>query len=398
MASFPWTSSPPLVQLFTALSGSPLHSSSTLRFAGGCVRDFLLNQRWRDVDLATPLSPQDIILKLQDARIPFITPGISHGTITALLNHQLFEITTLRKDVSPDGRRSTVEFIDNWEIDALRRDFTLNALFMDWEGRVYDFVEGVADLKKGCIRFVGNPDLRIQEDYLRILRFFRMYAFYGKIPLDTPALNAVHKHAHKISSLSRERIHQEFFKILSAHNAEKSLFLMRDYKVLKYLSEYFEIPSYVRKLSDPFLKCASLLLHSSHKFFASDLKFFLLSNAEIKRMIDILHYKSFLLDEAPLSFSPAFLFRTKLPLFNDLIHLKAAILGTPPSTSQNILNEAQKTFPHLIFPLTGQDLLSLGIQEGPVIGKILKTIQEKWLESECKLSRKNCLILIKNIL
>lgn len=397
MHTFPWVYSEPLIQLFTALSGNPTQSTLTLRFVGGCVRDFLLDNPWKDIDLATILSPEEVIIKLQDAYIPFITPGILHGTITALLDQKPFEITTLRKDIAPDGRHSSVEFINSWEEDALRRDFTINALFMDWTGHVYDFIGGIPDLRAGRIKFVGDPSLRIREDFLRILRLFRMYAFYGKLPIDPHTLNIVKTYAHKLITLSRERIHSEFFKILDAPHLEKSLSLMEELGVLTQTFVYFKIPSYFKNLleEDALLKCASLLLQTNKCLRASDLKPILLSTRDIKRVLDILNYKPFLLDEIPLNFSPPFLFKTKFPLYRDLIILKSAILKTPPSETQSLITKAQDVFPHLIFPLTGQDLLNLGVKEGPLLGRILMTIEEKWLESNCQLSKEECLNLAK---
>ena len=400
MASFPWMSSPSLTRLFTALTDDPFQSTSTIRFVGGCVRDFLLERPWKDVDLATVLSPEAIILKLQAAHIPFITPGILHGTITALLDHRPFEITTLRKDLTSDGRHSQVEFINNWEEDAFRRDFTLNALFMDWTGHIYDFVGGITDLNKGYVRFVGDPAQRIQEDFLRILRFFRMYALYGKIPPKASVLNVIQTYVDKLSTLSRERIHTELFKILDAPHSEKSLYQMKECGVLKHLSPYFEIPSYFHYFAnqEALLKFASLLLQTETHLTASDLKPLLLSSKDLKRVLDILRHKPFLIDNECLGFSSSFLFRTKFPLYQDLILLKAGILRMEFSKVQALLTKAKGTFPHLIFPVTGQDLLNLGLEEGPLLGKILTATQEKWLETNCQLSKGDCLEFAKRLM
>ena len=153
---------------------------SKVRFVGGCVRKAICGENIDDIDLATSLEPDEVKKKLNKEYIKVIDTGISHGTVTAILNKKKFEITTLRKDVSTDGRHANVEFTLNWEQDASRRDFTINAIYADIDGRIFDPQNGISDLQKGEVKFIGSPSERIQEDYLRILRYFRFFTQYSK--------------------------------------------------------------------------------------------------------------------------------------------------------------------------------------------------------------------------
>ena len=161
-------------RLFTLLG------NKNLRFVGGCVRNALLGLPITDIDLATTLQPEEVMQRLNAAHIQCIPTGIDYGTVTAVLNGVGYQITTLRRDVATDGRRAVVAYTTDWAEDAARRDLTVNALYADWNGIIYDPLgEGLKDIEKRRIRFVGDPEVRIQEDYLRILRFLRFYSFYG---------------------------------------------------------------------------------------------------------------------------------------------------------------------------------------------------------------------------
>lgn len=203
------------------------------RFVGGCVRDAILNRKLVDIDLATPDSPQKVIELLQRARIKSVPTGIEHGTISAIAGSKAYQITTLRRDVETDGRRATVAFTDDWAMDAARRDFTMNAIYCDGAGHLFDPLgTGIEDAKAGRVRFVGRAADRIAEDNLRILRFFRFYAHYGKMDLDNAELAACRAAAPNIQKLSGERVRDEFFKLLTTRNIAQVLQLMLDYDVL----------------------------------------------------------------------------------------------------------------------------------------------------------------------
>jgi len=164
-----------------------------LMFVGGCVRKLLNRETVNDIDIATNLSPDELKNILRENNINFIETGITHGTITVVINKIKFEITTLRKDVSTDGRHANVEFISDWEMDAKRRDFTINAIYSDLKGEIYDPLDGLTDLKNGIVKFIGDPNERIKEDYLRILRYFRFYTQYSKHKHDIATIQSIKK-------------------------------------------------------------------------------------------------------------------------------------------------------------------------------------------------------------
>jgi len=188
----------------------------TARFVGGCVRDALSGRAVGDVDLAIDRPPDDAARALTRARIKVIPTGIKHGTITAVSGGRPYEITTLRRDVETDGRHAVVAFTDDWRADAARRDFTINAMFCDADGNLWDFFDGREDLAAGRVRFVGDPATRIDEDVLRILRFFRFHAWYGRPPFDAAGLAACRAAVDTLRTLSAERVRKELLKLLEA--------------------------------------------------------------------------------------------------------------------------------------------------------------------------------------
>jgi poly(A) polymerase len=206
-----WLHDPALLRLLDALR----YEGQAPRIVGGAVRDALLGIAVADVDLATPLLPDNVIARLERAGIKAVPTGIEHGTITAVADGRTFEITTLRRDVSTDGRRATVQFSTDWKEDAARRDFTINALYADPESReIFDYFNGLEDIEQHHIRFIGDATQRIAEDHLRILRLFRFHARFGAGAIDTEALAAASANASKLMALSRERIADELRKLL----------------------------------------------------------------------------------------------------------------------------------------------------------------------------------------
>ena len=184
-----------------------------VKFVGGCVRKSLSDENIDDIDLATSLEPDEVKKRLTKRDIKVIDTGISHGTVTAILNKKKFEITTLRKDVSTDGRHADVQFTSNWELDASRRDFTVNAIYADIEGRIFDPLNGISDLQNGKIKFIGSSEARIQEDYLRILRYFRFFVQYSKTDYDQDTIRSIKQYINGLNKISNERIFVELEKI-----------------------------------------------------------------------------------------------------------------------------------------------------------------------------------------
>ncbi len=222
-----WMTRPGLDRLATALGAD----EGAARYVGGAVRDTLLGLAVSDIDVATVHPPQDVVRRLQAAGIKAVPTGIAHGTITAVADGTVVEVTTLRHDVTTDGRHAEVAFTEDWQADAARRDFTMNALYADMHTcRLHDYFGGVADLRAGRVRFIGDPLRRIAEDHLRILRFFRFLARFGDSP-DAAGLDACIARANDLMALSRERIADELLKLLVARDAVAVLRLMTAHSI-----------------------------------------------------------------------------------------------------------------------------------------------------------------------
>ena len=230
LAPQPWQEAPGMDRLLRALDASRKQT----RFVGGCVRDSLIGAEVSDVDLATALRPEEVLARLERARIKAVPTGIAHGTVTAVIAGRPVEVTTLRRDVATDGRRATIAYTDDWREDAARRDFTINALSADPEdGAIHDYFGGLDDLKAGRVRFIGDPLVRIAEDHLRILRFFRFHARYGRGAPDPEGLAACAARANDLMALSRERISDEFLKLLGLPDPAATVATMIDRSILK---------------------------------------------------------------------------------------------------------------------------------------------------------------------
>jgi poly(A) polymerase len=226
----PWRHRAGMGRLLAALDAR----SGATRFVGGCVRDALLALEQSDVDLATRLTPDEVLARLEAAHIKAVPTGIAHGTITAVVAGKPVEVTTLRRDVSTDGRRATVAFTDDWTADAARRDFTINALSADpLSGEVFDYFGGLGDLEARRVRFIGDPLQRIAEDHLRILRFFRFHARFGADAPDAEGLEACAARANDLMALSRERIADELLKLLALPDPTATVRLMIDRGILR---------------------------------------------------------------------------------------------------------------------------------------------------------------------
>ena len=224
----PWQQRTGLAHLLDVLGAS----EDQTRYVGGAVRDTILGLGVQDVDLATKLPPDEVLTRLKAAQIKAVPTGLAHGTVTAVLPDGPIEITTLRRDIATDGRHATIAYTDDWQADAARRDFTINALFANPKnGEIYDYFAGLADLNAGRVAFIGDPLTRIAEDHLRILRFFRFHARFGRGVPDATALAACGARANDLMALSRERIADELLKILSLPNPLPTVVLMVEHGI-----------------------------------------------------------------------------------------------------------------------------------------------------------------------
>ena len=382
----------------------------TTRFVGGCVRDSLIGIDTKDIDIATKLEPNDVINILTSASINAIPTGIDHGTVTVFSKNFIFEITTLRSDIETDGRHAEVIFSDSWEKDASRRDFTINSIYLKQNGDIYDPYNGVQHLKERKITFIGEPNERINEDYLRILRFFRFNAFYGNdnLKLSNNSVEACATNKNKIKKLSSERVHNEFFKILSSTNPYFVIDIMKKIGILDILFEKKVETKFFKKLisieeknsliMDQFLRFVSLAPNAG-KTNLPDLKMFNFSKKDRKNLL-LLTSQEFKINNK----SQKNDIERILYLIDKQSLIGLAILSWVYSSSKaidkkwkSILTQINKTKTP-IFPLKAKDLLSFGLEEGPIIGEILKEIEQDWINSCFELSKEELLLKSKALI
>jgi poly(A) polymerase/tRNA nucleotidyltransferase (CCA-adding enzyme) len=356
------------------------------RIAGGAVRDTLAGHILADVDLASPLTPDQAASRLAAAGIKTFPTGLSHGTITAVIGGKGFEITTLRRDLVTDGRHAQVAFTDDWEEDAARRDFTINAMSMARDGTVYDYFGGKADLAAGIIRFVGNAETRIAEDFLRILRFFRFFARYAKGPPDAAAITAITTGRDGILHLSAERVWSELKTILRAPDPRRAVDLMQFTGVLPLVIPEGASPERLTALIargapvDPLLRITALLTGETTPF-AARLK---LSTEES----ETLHAYAQPNTLAPAA-SDADLRRALADTQTEVLAARTWLAQTSDGDWPNLRTRLTST-PRPIFPLQGRDITALGIPPGPRIGEILTAVRGWWLANGCTADRASC--------
>lgn len=344
-----------------------------VRLVGGVVRDTLAGQATKDIDLATPMPPDAVVACLGKARIKAVPTGLAHGTVTAVVGGRPFEITTLRRDVSTDGRRATVAFTDDWQEDAARRDFTINALYADpATGEVFDYFGGVDDLKAGIVRFIGEPLTRIAEDHLRILRYFRFNARFGKGAPDEASLAACRTRANDLMALSRERIAMELLALLVLPDPADAVALMIDNGIFVPVLPEIGDAGPLRRLiererkedvaPDALRRLAALL--PADPAVAEDVANRLrLSNAQRKHLITLAQR-----DEADADDPKALAYRLGVEAAADRLLLgQGDVSGlrgwTPPK-----------------FPLTGGAIVAKGVQAGPEVARILQTAERQWVD------------------
>ncbi len=371
------------------------------RFVGGCVRDALIGREVHDIDIATPEKPQVVEKLLQENGIKTIPTGIEHGTITAVFEGLVFEITTLRSDVSTDGRRATVAFSEDWLEDAARRDFTFNALSVGLDGVVHDPFDGVADLQAGRVRFVGAPHQRIEEDYLRLLRFFRFSAYFAKAPMDGEALQACIELAPKLSELSGERITQELLKLLSSPRPAKWISLMQNFGIMNHLitgtqdSHALEMMCAFEEKPDG-LRRLSVLLNKDADTVEQVIDRLKLSKKQSKRL------RAARLYDGVISIDNIFvqLYRFGAETVQDRLFIYWAekqFSGLGPA-EQSLLHEITRWKMHpRAFPLSGKDLLERGFTSGPQMGEVLSCVEDWWCENQCQPDREACLTFLASL-
>ena len=379
LSDAPWLTEPALQRLFAALAAA----GGEGRVAGGAVRNALLGEAVTEVDVATTLSPEQVTVACAAAGMGVHPTGIEHGTVTVVVDHHPFEVTTLRHDVETDGRRAKVKFTDDWEADAQRRDFTMNALYCDARGTVHDFVNGWPDVQRRRVIFVGDPASRITEDYLRILRFFRFHARYGHGAPDAAGLAACAAMKAGLDGLSAERIRQEMFKLMVAPGAVETLRLMAEQGILSHLLPYTEDWRVLARLPpDPVLRLAVLAQDPP-----AMPERWRLSNHEARRLEAIVS----LLPPTP-ALRPqeqrVILFQHGAEAWRDLVHLAWARSDAAPEDAawQDLLDLPDR-WPIPCLPVAGRDLLAAGMSPGPEIGVMLKKLEDWWVASDFQPTR-----------
>jgi poly(A) polymerase len=375
------------------------------RFVGGCVRDAWLGRAVKDIDLATPDPPDTVMQRLQRAGIRAIPTGIEHGTVTAVSGGKPFEITTLRHDVETFGRRARVAYTDDWEADAARRDFTMNALSAEPDGTLHDPFGGIPDLEAGRVRFVGDAEARIQEDVLRLLRFFRFHAWYGRGEPEKAAIAACSRLAPRLPTLSGERVAAEMLRLLLSPDPATALCLMRDHGVLKHiLPELTEIER-LRMLvliedetdrRDAIRRLAALIQRETATALAvaQRLK---LSNSDRDRLAALASPANAITPPLDERARRRALHRLGAALFGDLVLLDWAEQPAAAKRHRELLAAADAWEP-LALPVKGQDLLDLGVTPGPEVGRLLAEIGRWWEEGDYRATRADCLSKLKALI
>ncbi len=355
------------------------------RVAGGAVRDWLAGRAVEDVDFAVPLTPEMIMARAHAAGLRAVPTGLAHGTVTLVAHGHGFEVTSLRRDVAADGRHAVVTFIDDWEADAARRDFTFNAMFMDRDGEIYDYFGGREDLAAGRVRFVGAAAARIEEDYLRLLRFFRFFARYGRGEADAEAMAAITALQDGICRLSAERVWGELKKILCATDPVPALRLMVESGVLGLILPDADLGRLEAVMAaggpeDALLRLAALGCGDVEELTAR----WRLSGAEAARLDKLVVASTLHPDDDDAALRRA-LADEPADILVDRIWLAA---GIKPGWA-DLRGRLQK-MERPEFPLHGGDLLELGLAPGPEVGAALREVRKWWLAGGCVADAKAC--------
>tara|TARA_B100000886_G_scaffold266340_1_gene190688 strand:- start:1125 stop:2396 length:1272 start_codon:yes stop_codon:yes gene_type:complete len=383
-------------KIFTAINNYT--EKSEIRLVGGCLRKILNNEKPIDIDLATNLRPEQVKDCLETNQIKFFETGIEHGTITAVVNNFNFEITTLRNDIKTDGRHAVVEYTTNWEEDSLRRDFTINSIYSDLDGNLYDPNNGHKDLYNGKVKFIGDPEKRIKEDYLRIIRYLRFFIEYSNTNHDPKIIKIIKQNIEGLGKVSKERQFNELLKIFKTNNFIKifknkisiDLFSLifpqlKNYEIFKKLTKYSE--EILSSKTFPFF--ISLLVIDETDNSDYFMYKYNLSN-EIKSKINFLKKNLYIkgVHQIPnkKELQKKFYYEGKSNVI-DLIDFN--ILSFKKNKKLLELKKYFENLDELIFPIKAQVLIDeYGFTEGKELGEQLKNLELKWIENNFSISKK----------
>ena len=384
-----WLSDISLQQFFAAVRSA----GGEARAVGGAVRDFLVGIEGGDVDVASTLPPERVMALAAQLGFKAVPTGIDHGTVTLVLPAQVIEVTTLRRDVETDGRHAKVVFTDRFEEDAARRDFTINALYMDADGHVYDYFDGQKDLAARCVRFIGDASARIQEDGLRILRFFRFFARFGEGAPDAKALAACADHKTMIAQLSGERIAMEMKKLLASAAPAVALEQMARVGIMSLLTgmewnngalkTLLQLEAACGTVADPWARLAA----------GGAAAGFVPERWKLSRA-DSYALGLLLMPVAMLSTSVVKEWLRRLP--RELVVSRILVAASQESNDALALQlvTLAQTWDVPEFPLTAADLLARGFAQGKALGDALRMLEEAWAHSDYHLGKTELLALL----
>jgi poly(A) polymerase len=386
----PWMTDAPTTRLFSALSAAGVGA----RFVGGCVRNALLGLAPGDIDIAVDKPPHEVTRALQAAGLKVAPTGIAHGTVTAVVDHRPYEITTLRRDVETDGRRAVVAFTDDWREDAARRDFTINAMSCDATGALWDYFNGRADLAAHRVRFVGDPDTRIIEDVLRVMRFFRFHAWFGKPPLDPQGLAACRRHAGRLRALSAERVRAELLKLLAADDPADVVEAMAISGAFDHWLPQYQGTGRLRALianerrvgeGDGLRRLAALLDPATDAAaFGKRLKLSTQQGVRLQVM---------LASVPAIDATDATVVRKQIYRLGGALYVDRLLLdrGAASDAQLEAAHHAARTWPVPELPIGGADVIRAGIKAGPDVGVLIDAVETWWIARDFAPNREACL-------
>jgi poly(A) polymerase len=388
IADAPWLRRPETAAVFAALKAAGFAA----RAVGGAVRNALLGRQVFDVDIATTARPEEVMAAAAAAGLKAVPTGLAHGTVTVISDHTGYEVTTLRRDVATHGRHATVAFTEDWTADARRRDFTINALYCDPDGEVFDPLGGYADLAERRVRFIGDAGERIREDYLRILRFFRFSAEYGRGAPDAAGLSACIRERAGLAILSAERVRQEMLELLEARRAAELVHVMHDHGLITHvlpvaprpnlLARFIALESALGREADAVLRLAALAVETPED--AERLRVRLrLSNEEAGKLLRAAVRKPTVDPDQPERTAKAVLHGEGPAGYRERVLLAWARSGSGP---QSAAWRARLALPDRWqppeFPIDGDDVLALGVPAGPRVGDILRALEAWWIAGD----------------
>ena len=399
---FPFYNSKDIKFLFKNLEDGEPKDKEIAMFVGGCVRNFLKSKKIDDIDIATILTPEELKKKLRHSSFKIIDTGIVHGSVTVILNDKKFELTTLRKDLKTDGRHAEIETIDDWREDSKRRDFTMNAIYLNKNGKIFDPQQGTNDLKNNIVKFIGDPQTRIEEDFLRIIRFIRFTIQYNSA-VERSTIRAIKLKLNGIKNLSKERVLSELLKILKLENflkifENKELFeifnlVFPEFKNIYRLKNFMLISNRIKKSEILLLSILLVDLKGNHEYFCHKYK---VSN-KIRDHLNLIgsYFKDSKIDKE------FFKKRLKSNLYNIGIDNFKILFCLNLLDKKTILAKDNDFFKAIDkisipqFPFDGKFLIKRGIQEGKKIGAILKEAEKLWARNNFNLSLEDFEVIIK---